>query len=290
MKQTIYETITNQIVEAIEAGAGDYRMPWHRSRFDIASSSNAETGRAYRGVNVLALWMTAQARGFSSGQWATYSQWQAQGVQVRKGEKAASVVFWKPLEASAAERAHDAEPAGRFVARGYSVFNADQVDGYEAPAVPQLPESERIAAAETFFAAVPAEVRHGGNSACYIPSADRVQMPPFGQFHRAQDYHGTLAHELTHWTGAKHRLNRDLSTRFGSEAYAMEELIAELGAAFTVGQLGLPSVPREDHAPYIADWLRVLKNDSRAIFIAASRAQAAADYLVGFSASNTASA
>jgi antirestriction protein ArdC len=194
-------------------------------------------------------------------------------------------VLWKPIETKDAV-ADAPEPAvegdRRLLARAFHVFNADQVDGWTAPLVPNLPESERIAAAEAFVAAIPANITHGGDSAYYIPALDQVRMPAFGQFARALDYYATLAHELTHWTGAKPRLDRDLSGRFGSDAYAMEELVAELGAAFTAGRLGLPSVPRADHAPYIANWLKVLKGDSRAIFTAAARAQQAADYLVAF--------
>lgn len=285
MSQTIYDTITNQIVAAIEEGAVSYRMPWHRSHYDIASPSNVEGGHAYRGINILSLWITAEAKGYNSGQWATYRQWQAIGAQVQKGEKAAPVVFWKPLkgEHGAAEADSDPEQRRAFVARGYSVFNADQVDGYTPEVLPQLPESERIEAAERFFAAIPAKIAYGGNSAYYSPTDDCVQLPPFGQFTSGMAYCATLAHELTHWSGAKPRLDRDLSGRFGTEGYAMEELIAELGAAFTVGRLGLPSFPRDDHAPYIANWLKVLKGDSRAIFTAASQAQRAADYLAGFS-------
>jgi antirestriction protein ArdC len=145
--------------------------------------------------------------------------------------------------------------------------------------MPQLSEAERIARAEAFFAAIPAEVRHGGNRCYYDPAADRVQMVPFDRFESASAYYGVLAHELTHWTGAPSRLARDLSGRFGSEAYAMEELVAELGAAFTGGQLGLPIEPRRDHAPYIASWLKVLKGDGRAIFTAAGKAQEAMDYM-----------
>ena len=285
MKTTIYETITNQIVAAIEEGAGLYKMPWHRARHDITGPRNAATNRSYRGLNVINLWMIAEARQFSSGTWATYQQWQEKGAQVRRGEKSASVFFWKNLREGQDENAADAgkeEGRARFVARAYNVFNADQVDGYEAPVMPVLPEAERVANADRFFAAIPAEISHGGNTACYVPSADRVQMVPFSRFESARAYYAVLAHELTHWSGAKARLDRDLSGRFGSETYAMEEVVAELGAAFLSGQLGLPSVPRTDHAPYIATWLKVLKNDSRAIFTAASKAQAAADFLAGF--------
>ena len=235
--------------------------------------------------------MIAEARQYGSGTWATYQQWQEKGAQVRKGEKSASAFFWKSLsegtdggeEATAANDGEDGNRA-RFVARAYNVFNAEQVDGYEAPVVPALSEEERMAKAEAFFAAIPAKITDG-SKACYIPSEDRVEMVPFGRFREAKGYYSVLAHELTHWSGAKHRLDRDLSGRFGSESYAIEELIAELGAAFIAGQLGLPSEPRTDHAPYIASWLKVLKSDNRAIFTAASRAQAAADYLSGFAGS-----
>lgn len=283
MKNTIYETIARQIVEAIEQGAGTYNMPWHRSRFDVAAPSNATSKKAYRGLNIITLWMTAEARGFSSGLWGTYQQWKEAGAQIRKGEKAAPVFFWKRLEGGEPNEGDDKASNMPFVARAYSVFNADQVDGFECSAHTPLSKAERIAEAEAFLKAIPADVAHGGNSACYIPTADRVQMVPFDQFKTATGYYSVLAHELTHWTGAKARLDRNLSGRFGSESYAMEELVAELGAAFVVGQLGLPSEPRRDHAAYIASWLKVLKSDSRAIFTAASKAQAAADYLAGFS-------
>ena len=290
MKASIYETITNQIVAAIEEGAGLYKMPWHRARADITNPVNITSGRSYRGLNVISLWMIAEARQYGSGTWATYQQWQEKGAQVRKGEKSAAVFFWKNLiEGQDGERTAEASSdedgnRARFVARAYNVFNAEQVDGYEAPAVPELSEEERVAKAEAFFAAIPAKIADG-TRACYIPSEDRVEMVPFAHFREAKGYYSVLAHELTHWSGAKHRLDRDLSGRFGSESYAVEELVAELGAAFIAGQLGLPSEPRIDHAPYIASWLKVLKGDSRAIFTAASKAQAAADYLAGFAGS-----
>ena len=285
MKTDIYQTITNQIVAAIEEGAASYKMPWHRSRNDITNPRNAVSNRSYRGLNIITLWMIAEARQFQSGTWATYQQWQERGAQVRKGEKSATVFFWKNLHEGRDEQAGADDRRPHFVGRAYNVFNADQVDGYQAPIVPVLSEQERVAEAERFFGAIPATITHAGNMACYVPTSDEVRMVPFGQFSSAAAYYAVLAHELTHWSGAKPRLARDLSGRFGSEQYAMEELVAEMGAAFVAGQLGLPSLARSDHAPYIASWLKVLKSDSRAIFTAASKAQAAADYLASFSQS-----
>jgi len=289
MKRSIYEVITNQIVRAIEEGAATYQMPWHRVSADITCPINVVSGRGYRGLNVISLWMIAQANCFQSGTWATYQQWQEKGAQVRKGEKSATVFSWKKLE-----RDQDGEldfgtgdRGQHFVAKAYHVFNAEQVDRYEPQNVPQLSEEARDEAAERFFRSIPANVSEGGDVACYEPGADIVCMVPFGQFKEAAGYYAVLAHELTNWTGAKSRLDRDLSGRFGSEAYAMEELVAELGAAFVARQLGLPSDPRIDHAPYIANWLKVLKNDSRAIFAAAGKAHAAADYLAAFSAAES---
>lgn len=282
MKTTIYETITNQIAAAIEEGAGLYSMPWHRNREDITNPINLASSHSYRGVNIITLWMIAEAKQFSSGTWATYQQWQEHGAQVRKGEKSASAFFWKKL-GDEADSSEQPGSSARFVARAYSVFNADQVDGYEAPAVPQLTDAQRIDEAERFFSAISATIEHKGNACCFRPVSDIVSMAPFADFKNPLGYYTTLAHELTHWSGAKHRLDRDLSGRFGSESYAMEELVAELGAAFIAGRLGLPSEPRRDHAPYIASWLKALKNDTRAIFTAATKAQQAADFLASFS-------
>jgi antirestriction protein ArdC len=280
MKKTVYETITDQIVAAIEDGAATLRMPWHVSARGL-QPINASTGRNYRGLNILMLWMTAEQSGFSSGTWATYQQWKEKGAQVRKGEKSAPVFFWKNLRSEESGEGGDEERRPHFVARAYNVFNSDQVDGYEPDSFPVLPESERIAKAEAFIRRVPAEIFEGGRAA-YSPSTDRIEMVPFARFREPKGYYSVLAHELTHWSGAKTRLDRDLSGRFGTEAYAVEELVAELGAAFIGASLGLCCEPREDHAPYIATWLKVLKNDARAIFTAAAKAQAAVDYLMAF--------
>jgi antirestriction protein ArdC len=278
----IYQTVTDRIVAAIEAGAGDWKMPWHaQDGGTMAMPINAVSRRPYRGINPLLLWAAAQAAGYQSGIWATYKQWSDLGAQERKGEKATGIVFWKVLDEGeeAAPDQDDEERGRKFVARGYHVFNAGQVDGYAAPALPVQPEAQRIDHAEAFIAALGADIRHGGSRAFYAPGPDFIQMPPFAAFCNPVAYYATLAHEATHWTGHKSRCDRDLSGRFKSEPYAAEELVAELGAAFLCADLALASEPRPDHAAYVASWLKVLRDDKRAIFIAASLAQKAADWM-----------
>ena len=292
----LYQSITDRIVAQIECGAADYRMPWHSRKHGASELTLPRnvTGRAYRGVNVPVLWATAAALGYESPVWATYKQWQERGAQVRKGEKATMVVFWKAYKVEHDGTDDDEGDDTRLVARAYFVFNAAQVDGFDADKIGKpeasaedLSESERIASADRFFAAAGSIVRHRGNRAFYTPSGDFIQMPQFGQFVDAQAYYSVLGHEHVHWTGAKTRLDRDFGGRFGSEAYAFEELIAELGAAYLCATLGLSNEPRPDHAAYIASWLKVLKGDKRAIFTAASKAQAAADYLDSLQVSET---
>lgn len=286
---TIYQTVTDRIVAQIEAGAGSWRMPWHTTGgHALADLPRNVTGRAYRGINVPLLWGASLAAGYGSPLWATYKQWGERGAQVRKGEKATMIIFWKTdVAAMPGEGDGDDDKAERsrrrLIARAYMVFNQAQVDGYDDKPAPAplegLSEAERVDGAEAFFARCGAVVAHGGDRACYIPSADIIRMPAFAQFRDAFGYYSTLAHEHVHWSGAKPRLDRDLNNRFGSDAYAIEELIAELGAAFVCATLGLSNEPRPDHAAYLDSWLRCLKSDARAIFTVASRAQAAADYL-----------
>jgi antirestriction protein ArdC len=173
--------------------------------------------------------------------------------------------------------------------KGYTVFNVEQIDGlpdhFHAPAEPRIDPVERIEHADRFFEATRAEIRHGGNMACYSVTTDQVRMPPFETFRDAESYYATLAHELAHWTRHPSRLDRDFGRKqWGDEGYAREELVAELGAAFLCADLDLAPEPRADHAGYIASWLEVLKNDKRAIFQAAAHAQRAADFLNGLQA------
>lgn len=281
-KKDTFQRVTDQIVKAIEEGAGSYRMPWRTSGGFPHSPINAVSKRPYRGINILVLWAIAQEKGYKSGTWATYKQWQELGAQVRKGEKSANVVFWKFFDGAGEteDNAGESETSARRIpmARDYWVFNAEQVEGFQAPET-TLSRTERIEKAEAFFRLLEVNIQPGENGAFYQRETDAVYMPAFEAFKEPLFYYSVLSHETTHWTAAPHRLNRDLSGRFGSEAYAMEELVAELGAAFLCSELELPTDPRVDHAPYINSWLKALRNDKRAIFTAAAKAQEAVDWM-----------
>ena len=294
-RRDIYADITNQLIAAIEADPGKPSMPWRRSAGPLFMPVNAQTQKAYNGINVVSLWVSAEAQGYGTPVWATYKQWQQLDCQVRKGERSSLVVFYKEYEVVPEARgangpsADDADDTGkRRVARASWVFNAAQVDGYAAPDAPQpLGAIERIAAADSFVSATGAVVAHGGERAFFRPSTDHIQMPDEQLFcgtdtmTRSESYYAVLVHELTHWSGAKPRLNREFGKRFGDDAYAAEELVAEIGSAFLCAELGITQDCRADHAQYLAQWLRLLKSDSRAVFTAAAKASEAAAYLKG---------
>lgn len=280
-RKDVYQTVTDRIIEAIEAGTdgNGWKAPWH---VDVAAGlpSNAVSKRAYRGVNVFALWAEQTLSGYTLPLWATYKQWADGGAQVRKGEKGTTVLLWKPTVRTVTDaEGNDAERKSLF-ARAFTVFNAAQVDGYEAPATVEVEPFETVEHAEEFFEALGADVTHGGSRAYYTPAADRIQLPPKESFVNPVAYYATSAHEHVHWTGHEKRCARDLKARFGDAQYAAEELVAELGAAYVCGILGLTNEPREDHAQYVANWLTLLKGDPKAIVTAASKAQQAVDYLV----------
>lgn len=301
MTRDLYSEVTDNLVAQIEAGAGDWRKPW-ATQAAAGMPVNACTGHEYRGVNVLSLWGAGAAKGYPTAQWASFKQWIAAGAAVRKGEKGTLIVYagaFTPKGAEGASGAGDASDVGqptaeqrtRHFLRCSHVFNVAQVQaiegsGWTAPKAPELPHlASRIDAAEAFVAATRATIRHGGDRAFFAPELDYVGMPERAAFRdtptstATENYYSTLLHELTHWTGHASRLAREFGKRFGSDAYAAEELVAELGAAFLCAQLGIAATPRADHAQYLANWLRVLKSDKRAIFTAAARASDASDYL-----------
>ncbi|MFD1328880.1 ArdC family protein [Mycoplana ramosa] len=287
-RQDIYSRITNQIIEALEQGVKPWTQPWNAAHAaGHVSRPLRHNGQPYAGINVLTLWASAMSGSFSAPIWMTFRQAIELGGHVRKGEKGSPVVYANTITRAETDEAtgDDIERTVPFL-KAYTVFNVEQIEGlpghFYAPAESSRNPDERIADAETYFAATRADIRHGGDSAYYSPALDYIQMPPFEAFRDAQAYYATLAHEATHWTRHATRLDRDFGRkRFGDDGYAREELVAELGAAFLCADLGLALEDRADHAAYIGHWLAVLKDDKRAVFTAAAHAQRAIDYLHG---------
>lgn len=277
----LYQHVTDQIIASMEAGTPAWRKPWTGDKGGAPFPRRAN-GEQYRGINVLMLWIEAAEKGYRSAYWFTYKQAQEAGGQVRKGEKSATVVKYGTVE-----RADEETGSERKIPylRAYRVFNADQIEGlpeqyHGKPAEePRDLGTEADPALDAFFAATGAEIRTSDEPQAYFhPAEDFIHMPPIGTFHSAAGYYATLAHEATHWTGHKSRLDR-LSRFTERKAYAFEELIAEIGNCLVCASLGL--VPDFDQsAAYLQSWLRALADDKRLIFKAASEAQKAADLLL----------
>ncbi len=281
MNRDLYAEVTNRIVAALEAGVTPWIRPWSVD-FD-PTPINAVSRRSYRGINTVLLTLEAQSRGYSRSAWLTYRQATELGAQVRRGESGCTVIFYKLHELAnptSVEQIED-EKRSKVISflRWFTVFNIAQVDG--------LPDRLKVKealtawdphqAAEALLRESKASIQHGGAEAYYSLPDDRIQLPERGTFADATTYYATALHELVHWTGHAGRLNRNLGRRFGEAAYAMEELIAEMGSAFLCASCYLEGQLR--HANYIGNWLQVLKNDKRAVFTAAAKAQAATDFL-----------
>jgi antirestriction protein ArdC len=275
----VYAKLTDQIVISLEKGVKPWFQPWTSTFGGRAISRPLRfNGKPYRGINVIMLWITAEIEGYSNPYWMTFKQAKELGGHVRKGQRGADVIFANRITVKKdTDDEHNVS-----ILRSYTVFNCDQIDDLPEKyhSKPTVVEKPRMTEAETFFANLGIDLRHGGGRAFYSPSQDFVQMPNFADFATPADYYCTLGHESAHWTKAEKRLNRNLGQqRWGDEGYAVEELVAELASVFLAADLGITAQPRSDHAAYVANWLTVLKNDKRAIFTAAAMAERAVAYL-----------
>ena len=282
MKRDLYPEVSGRIVAELEAGAAPWVKPWSATPGEN-TPCNAVSNRPYSGCNVVLLWM-AQAAGHRTLRFLTFKQALELGGNVRKGERGTKVYFMKQLQVR--DEGADGNSSTRLIPmmREYTVFNVDQCEN--------LPDSiatgrrmrvrnpdARDDLADQFLRSTGADIREGHGEAYYVPSRDFISMPAFEAFKGADPFYNVAFHELTHWTGHKSRLDRDLKNRFGSRNYAAEELIAELGAAFLCAEFGFDGDVR--NAGYIASWIELLKADKRAFFTACSDASKAADYLRG---------
>jgi antirestriction protein ArdC len=286
----LYADITGKIVAQIEAGILPWVQPWAGSGGGAGGAAlsipkNASTARGYSGINILLLWDALFANGYERNQWLTFKQALSLGGAVRKGEKGTTAVYadsFVPKADQAAASGNDEPRRVPFLKR-FTLFNIAQCDGLPAdlfaPLVP-VSAGDPVPVAEALLLASGAVIQRGGEQAFYNPGGDFIRIPQQSSFFEPINFYRTALHELTHWTGHKARLARDFSGRFGNEAYAREELVAELGSAFLCASLGI--VPTVRHADYIGNWLAVLKNDNRAIVSAASHASKASDFLLAF--------
>lgn len=289
-RNDLAQIVTNQIVAALESGVAPWIRPWNAA--NVAGTTrprNAATGHEYRGINIFLLWLAAGAAGYSSDLWLTEKQAAERGGKLRDGATPTRIVLCQPRVRVVGQDENGDDVTRRSVLlREFWVYNIDQVEGLDVarlkvkPAAPvavtQNPEGRR-AELDAFLAATGAKIVHGGPSASYSPSTDTIRMPAFDSFRSAADYYATAMHELTHWTGHDSRDARFKSVvmRFGDQAYAAEELIAEMGAAILCAEHGVAG--QLQHAEYIGHWLKVLKADKYAVFTAASKAQRALDWL-----------
>ena len=284
-RKDVYTRVTDRIISDLEKGVRTWLKPWNAGHTaGKITRPLRHNGIPYQGMNILLLWGESFEKGYAAPIWMTFKQTQELGGHVRKGEKGSLVVYANKLTRTETDdKGEEIEKQIPFM-KGYAVFNVEQVDGlpahyYGKPENP-LPLAERLDHAERFITNTGVTIQHGGNSAYYAPGKDLVQMPPFESFKDRESYYATILHELIHATSHKSRLDRSFNAkRFGDNGYAREELVAELGAAFLSADLGITPEVREDHAAYLAHWLKALQEDKRAIFSAAAHAQRAADFL-----------
>lgn len=279
----IRQAITDRIIGMMEKGGSTWAQSWS-SAARSGMPTNARTGTRYSGINVLLLLGAAAEAGFASNKWLTFKQAADLGAKVRKGEKGVACCFFEMVKTKKQEAKGEEEQGAFPMCKPFWLFNVAQIDGLPSEmaeaATSARHEFHAVNAAERIAYACGATIEHGGERAFFRPATDSIGMPHKERFKTPENYYATLMHELTHWTGAVGRLNRTFGKRFGDDAYAFEELVAELGAAFVMGHLGLVETTIEGHAGYLELWLKVLREDKTAIFSAAKHAGQAYEYLV----------
>jgi antirestriction protein ArdC len=275
-----YQDITNQIVEALEAGIIPWRREWDQGACCVPM--NVTTGKAYRGINHLVLGLAQAVRFKDDPRWCSYRQAQAKGWQVRKGERGTMIVFFKRIEKRDQAQGGD-EPSFYQLLKCSTVFHASQIEGIPDYVRPELGEVawQRPDALDIIMANSKAVIRTGGAQAFYSPATDHIQLPPIGAFNSAEGFAHVAVHEMGHWAFAKPRLDLSKNGAFGSASYAAEELRVDIAASMVCSTIGI-GTDIENTAAYVQNWLQRLKDDKREIFRAAADAQRIADYLLNF--------
>ena len=288
-KADIHQEITDAVVESLEAIREQYGkdregFAWDKPWIDTANGRPRNIdGKPYRGINVLLLLIQASKMGYTQNIWGTIKAWNSKGGKIIKGSKSIKITFYREIKSEDKETGEETKI--RFL-RTYSVFNIAQVEGVTIQDDTQtlINTVERDKLIDSFVSGTNAILKDGGNRAYYSPTNDFIGIPKLEQFKTTDGYYSTLLHELTHWTGAMKRCNRDLKNKFGSQAYAFEELVAELGSMFLCNKfniLGRDEEQMRNHITYLDSWIKRLKDDKKAIFQASTLAQKAFDFLEG---------
>jgi len=297
-RKNVHAEITASIIESLKEAHGNmWECPWVRAG---GLPSNVKSKSTYNGINILQLWDSARKQCFNSQKWGTFNQWKEAGYQVKKGEHGTPVIFYSVFDKAQSKDDSTKAPSSDSVApegqapgdkertsipfiRRFAVFNGAQIEGFEDVASAPKSESEQIESAEQCVKDTKAEIEAGLYNAAYNPEQDVIRMPSSFRDTKhstaTENKYSTLFHELGHWTGHPSRLNRKLNPDHASKEYAMEELIAELTSAFLCSEQGISPTPREDHAPYLASWLKLLEEDDKAIFTAAAKASQSVAYI-----------
>ena len=269
---SVYEIVTNTIIEKLEQGVIPWRTPW----VNRGGAVNWKNQKPYRGINALLL---------EPGEYATFNQISEAGGKVKKGEKANIVVFWKWLEDKDPETGEETKiPLLRY----YKVFEINrQVEGLQSKRKTDIVfENDPIEAAEKIVKGYEdsPKIKFGPGRAYYSPSLDFISVPPLNDYKQPEEYYSTLFHEMVHSTGHQARLNREGVTKqkvaFGDETYSKEELVAEIGSAMLCNIAGIEHAVIDNQASYIHSWLRKLKEDKKLIIQAAGQGQKAADFIL----------
>ncbi|MEW4454513.1 zincin-like metallopeptidase domain-containing protein [Bremerella sp. JC817] len=278
----IRSTITSTIIESLEAGGlPAWRKPWAADPNGLGLATSLSTGKPYNGINQLLLQVLAMKRGYQSKWFGTFQQIKQAGASVQKGAKAVQVVLFRPVSRERTNEMGEQVEDKFLVMRTFNVFNVEQTTGLDQFRIgysqPSHTIFERFESMDRLVAAVGIDVRHGGNRAFYSPGGDYIQMPHRHQFESSETYYQTLAHEMTHWSESRIGFDRAKE----ENAYALGELVAELGASFLLAELGLPASENIDNCTrYLDHWLKAMRGDTRFIFKAAATASKAVDLLL----------
>lgn len=282
----VHQEVTDTIIAQLEKGTIPWRQPWNgHSKMNFDLPYNAISNNFYQGINIVLLWGAIHEKQFDCAEWATFKQWSEQKESIRKGEKGSTIVYYDVLEKEDDKGEIQKIP----YLKAYKVFNRCQLASYNPqeakPETEIAPLARRIEIADSFVENTQAIIEYGAKEAFYRPSEDKIYMPAIEAFRDTENctategLYSTLLHELVHWSGADKRMNRTKGKRFGDNQYAVEELVAELGSAFLCSEFDIATVEKGDHAAYISNWLKVLKDNKYCIVTAASEASKAVNYM-----------